>query len=550
MRLPSGLPRRLLPLLLALLLGCPTDTPDEPDPPPDEPTPAEVTCPVSQPPAFNGPVHVDVLGVDHPDAHHVGHGRDVEHADNRMGDGSVLPHSGQTFRDEVDLFLAGRDAHSDLVVARRHLSRRAQEGSPFGPAWAFNYRHTLQQLPDGDLVHHAFGRDDRFHQDGVQWVGGHGRFEHIVWSPDDPDVLLLRRPGGEELEFEVAETPEGIEGLLVRIVSPNRANAVTLGYEDAAVQPALLQRRLLSITDAFGRAGALHYEAPDRPDLVTRLVGPTGREVAYTYDDDGLLTEARLPAVTSTGGLNDYHDGVATRYRYVDADSAAAPALAAVVFPNEVAAGSDAAALSWTYLEDPEDDRLDGFVASHTAGTAEVGGTWTYEHTLVPASDSASSRDEVAVQVVDRRATVTDLRFTCAGQMLEETVHSQGRRAGGAELHSRGHTFDEDGDVVATVDVAGNTSAHEHADTAGQHRSADAHELARVRTPGALGGDQASIRTESLQEPLFNQPVRRVDARGAVTLTLYDWSPPPSTPSRRAWASSRPRWRRCSKPTA
>jgi len=526
---PARLLQFLSPLALVVFLGCRADDPakradpDEPDPTTDEPTLAEVACPVSQPPVFNAPVHADLLGVDHPDAHHVGHGRDIQHAANRMGDGSVLPHSGQVFRDEVDLALRGRDAHSDLVIARRHLSRRVQEGSPFGPAWAFNYRHTLQELPDGDLLHHSFGREDRFHRDGENWVGGHGRFEHIVWSPDDSDVLLLRRPGGEELEFAVAETEAGIEGLLVRIVSPNRANALTLGYEDAVDQPDLLSRRLLTITDAYGRSADLSYEHPDRPDLVTHLVGPTGREVTYTYDADGMLIEARLPAVTSTAGLNDFPDGIATQYRYVDADSPAAPALTAVVFPNEVAAGSGTAALSWTYLGEVSDNRLSGFVASHTAGAGDVGGTWTYAHTLVPPDESLSGLEEIEVEVVDRRDTVTDLRFTCEGQMLEETVHSQGYRDGGADLHTRSYTFDDDGDVVGTVDVAGNISTHEHADTEGQHRSADAHETARTWAAGPLGGDQASIRLESLQEPLFNHPLRQVDARGSVTVTLYDW---------------------------
>ena len=66
----------------------------------------------------------------------------------------VLLHSGQEVRTETDLFVEGRDHGVDLVLRRRHTSRRLEYGtdrldpegsvasrtpdSPFGPGWAFN----------------------------------------------------------------------------------------------------------------------------------------------------------------------------------------------------------------------------------------------------------------------------------------------------------------------------------------------------------------------------------------------------------------------------
>jgi RHS repeat-associated protein len=465
----------------------------------------------------------------------------------------ILPFNGQEMLDQTDLYIPGRDATVDVRIMRRHLSGIGQTDPHFGPAWAMNYVHTFvttdpgaapQGNGTGELLMKTFGRSDRFAKVMPNaWEGRDGRFDRLVY--DGGERALLTMPGGTVLHFKVVRRqqpgqPDVIFGQLSAIVS-TKGNMLRIRVDWNVASDAgtfARPRRILSLTDSFGRSILFNYEDPTNRNLLTRIVDFAGREVRYVYSCGGQLTQVQSFAVRSTEGLNDFPDGKTTRYTYYEQAAATEvgltlPAgaaqfaqmgldrfrasLASVVAPNEDAGGKSR--LSWTYYVEPGGDRH-GRVKTHTVGnttaTPSAGGTYQYDYQLLKPAVATENTPVSKTTVLDRRGTRTELVYTARGQLLEEKIFTAGAREGEPAAFTRTFEYNADGEPVEYTDANGIRTAYGLSSSPdSMSRGAQRNEVVREIFPApGKPADQGVIRSEKIYEPLFNRVFKEIDPRG------------------------------------
>jgi len=450
-----------------------------------------------------------------------------------MSGGRILPHSGQEIREETDLTLPGRDHPTEVRITRRHMTRMNHENSIFGPGWTFNYRIYFTREPNGDLLVNTIGRGDRFELETGStgaWLGTGARFERMTY--DGANKATMRAPSGMKMEFMCEGTPgqAGFKGILSKILSPN-GNQIAFTYESGV---GLLQRRLLKITDAFGRDVDFVYGPDGSSAWVTEIHDKTDpdliRTVQYTYDTEGRLTAVRSPTVTTTAGFNDFPNGKLTTYSYHPSnDERLKYALTAVIYPNQNADGSLWPRLTWTYLDHDSSHPLFGYVTGHTLGNTNApddlraGGEFSYAYDL--ANEGAGVNDvSIRPTVLDRRNTETRLAYNRRGLLLEEMVMADAEgssKTGEAETFTRTFAYNANGDLIearrplsqAVTDDPG-VYREAHPDITQKPRLLQKQELRRTIAADSRGGDQEDVVFEQRFEPIFNKFFLKVDPRG------------------------------------
>ncbi len=454
-----------------------------------------------QPPCHNGPPSCgSVLGVSSGCG---GGGSCSPFAMNRVGPGTILPHSGQEMREERDLFIEGRDPAVNLEIRRRHLTRVNHDRSLFGPAWSFNYRQYFEEVGGGDLDMHGFGRVDRFVRVGSNiWEGTTGRFGRMSLHDG---VMTLRMAGGTRLLFQTW-TGGGIRGVVSSIHSPND-NQIAFTYDGVGE---LLDQKLIRITESYGREVELFYEDTDYPQGISRIRDFTNREWIYDYNNLGQILSVRSPTITSTGGFNDFPNGKRTYYTYRQhPDPRLTHALTSLVLPNQLGGKP---AYEWTYHEDPALP-IFGFVSTHTIGAPDfgVGGIYHYEYQTLP---QGANGETMRVSVTDRMGTLSDLTFNRLGQLCEERVHTKGIRIGEPDSYTRSLRYNDDGMLVENRRTLGGVTELTLTDNADHPRTSHGNASLVERFADGRGADQVSIRIETIYEPVFNKVFRQVDPRG------------------------------------
>jgi len=375
-----------------------------------------------------------------------------------MPGGKIMPFNGQEMLDQTDLFIPGRDSTVDVEIIRRHLSGIKQQDPHFGPAWAVNYVHTFEAVDPGapavgngagEITMRSFGRTDRFAKVLPNiWEGRDGRFDRLVY--DGGSHAILAMPGGTMLHFKVARRqdagqPVRIFGQLSGFISA-KGNMLRIRLDwggPSTPESFAKPRRILSITDSFGRSILFNYEDPRDRNLVTRIIDFSGREVRYTYNcnNNKQLAKVRTPAIASTAGLNDFPQGKTTLYKYSAEDvvSEFGPeftatalgleqfiySIASVVAPNQGSSGETR--LEWTYYVEPGGDR-NGRVKTHTVGntaaTLAAGGTYEYDYQLLKPTTAGANDVVSRTTVTDRRGTRTELEYT--NGLLVSKAHGLG----------------------------------------------------------------------------------------------------------------------------
>lgn len=458
----------------------------------------------------------------------------------RGGRATVLPHSGQAVYEVSDLYIEGRDVGVPFEIRRRHTTRVNHDDSLFGRAWAFNYRHTFTQ--DGaDLLFKGFGREDRFEPGGTTpfggsiWDGTAGRLDRVIYNAAS-STLTLRRTGGVKMIFHVESPGGALEGHLVAIQSPN-GNALQFEYQDAAAQANLLERRLLKITESYGREILFFYTNASHPDFVTEIRDFSGRSVIYTYDAAGNMIFVRSPTVTSTGGVNDFPKGKTFSYAYRrHADDRLKHALVAVTFPIQVQAKPHFARLAWTYDEGVKPNPLFGYVESHWVGKSgsqyDPGGVYSYTYSQLSPPSPTVNDAVMLTTMQDPRGTVSELHMNMTGQMIKEVVKTNGLRASAPADYTRSYTYTNDGLLLSSERPLGGRVEIDYPDPAIWPRSSAKNPTTTTIYPDSRGANQTSLKYEVMYEPVFNQPFKTVDPRGHepgnrvsdyTTTYLYDY---------------------------
>ena len=460
---------------------------------------------------------------------------DVNPDFNRSGPAHILPHSGQEVLEQADLTIAGRDHVTQLIIKRRHVTRNDVQRSPFGPAWAFNYDHWFEQRVDGHLDMHSYGRRDLFIQDPEKpnlWIGTGGRLGRLTYGNDD--TALLRTFTGTKIKFLTSGSKGNIIGRISEIISPN-GNTLRFTYQTGGQ---LFQKKLLGITESFGRSIEFHYEDDQFTKGVTRIVDTTDpdapRQVVYRYNPQGQLLSVTSPAVTQTGH-NDFPNGKTSTYTYLN-HPRLSNAITSLTAPNQNASSPPGPSrLSWTYNTDAGNNPLFGFVTSHTVGDPGglAGGTYHYAYQIPdPIGNPGPNHVAMRTTVTDRRGTQTLLEYNRRGQLLKERIEARFRED--HDFFERGFTYNRDGDLTASENPLLGTLSEIHPDPDTTPRHMHANERFRTLVPDSRGGDQAEIRQEIIYEPIYNKPFKIIDPRGldpdsgfqadaVTTLYVYDY---------------------------
>jgi RHS repeat-associated protein len=521
-----------------------------PDP---DPEPAAPVTPESEPTSNTDAVTDDELeGIRDDcddDCLEAAAGGGVRSGENQTGSqagGKILPFNGQEMLDELDLFVLGRDPVVDVRILRRHLSGVRQHDPHVGPAWALSYVKTLMAIdpesaPTGlaseDLVLRTFGRTERYRKVAPNtWEGRDGRFDRIVYNGSG--TAMLGRPGGTMYHFHVMRNVDAggrvlIVGQLATIFS-SRGNRLRIHLDpsppsgmDALLRP----RRILSISDSFGRPILFSYEDPLHPSRLTRIVDFSGRQVRYAYTCLGQLGSVETPAVQSTAGLNDFASSEKrTTYQYVEestplgADRAALEAagqlrfevsLAGVVRPSQQSGGTSR--LAWSYYDEPGSLRH-GRVKTHSVGSSdpnEAGGTYSYDYSFLLPSSPGPNVAAVRTTVIDREGTRTELDYTSRGQLLAQQTFTRGLRSGEPAFYTRLYEYNADGETIQATDETGLRIIYIRNDTPDQPRRSQRSILSmRIEPSPGQPADQPAIDHVRVYEPVFNRVFQEIDPRG------------------------------------
>jgi YD repeat-containing protein len=516
-----------------------------------------------QPSAQSSGLSLDILGI--PTGNNPISSPEPDINPNRSGPGIVLGF-GQVVYDQTDLVIKGVDAVTDVVIARRHLSRRDQTNSIFGPAWAFNYSHTIQLNPDATaptLTVQSFGRSDTFalrSGSTTVWEGTIGRYETVSYD-GVANKYNMRMPHGTVLQFTA--DPVTKAGNLTQITSPN-GNLLVFAYETAAIQADILKRKLLTITDSFGRVTTFAYTGQAQVQTITDF---SGRVVTYVYNPAGQLTRVTSPAVTGDGPVigdkkNAFPQGKSYVYQYPTPAVAGTwkNNLLAVIFPNQVADATMTPRFQWQYDFSsavgggaPGSNPYYGYVSSFTVGKPpQIGGTFAYVYQALATLPAGVILPLAKVNTALRQTTVTDRNGNKAkyvtnylGQIMSESMTATLGQdlAGGKQVISptRSFAYNPDGQMTQQVNEMGGktqyfyTNRRDHVLTTGSNsgnsRNSEFPLTSSVQIADTRGPAGTFINSRSTYAitpddfgltPSFNQPLTMTDPRGAVTTYAYD----------------------------
>ncbi|ANM31007.1 hypothetical protein ABI59_17655 [Acidobacteria bacterium Mor1] len=450
--------------------------------------------------------------------------------------GGVHGHSGEYTRTDIDLVIPGRGF--DFVWSRTYRSREFVDTAQ-GHQWTHGYARRVEQdavNPQDRLVHDGtMARRDRYSPSTLPdcWESP-GLYRTLCQQPDGRYVLTF--PDRHQWVFRPLDGTPG-EGA-IESQSDRNGNSMTFQYD--------AQGHLDTIVDTLGRSITVSYDAQRRIDAITDFIG---RSVTYDYygpsdlgGSDGDLRSATSPTVTGTPHGNDFPQGKTTTYTYTQGFSSG-------FLDHNLLTVTDP--LGQTFVENvygatqnPGDGRFD-----RIAYQIHLGEVLAYTYPILPPDPSLPQIASTTV-VNDRSGNVSRYDFDGAAQLLRER-HFTGRapdpaapsdtlqnqavsplRAGDPPSYDTTYAYNAGG-MTTRIDLPNRSSTLLVYDEANADPLQRADLLQRTRSPGALGGDQATIqeswtyttgfsqrRVPSL-ETLFESPARPATAVAAPFLDRF-----------------------------
>lgn len=414
------------------------------------------------------------------------------------GGGAIYLHSGEYFRQEIDLTIPGRGF--DFSWTRTYRSREPI-GSGHGSQWTHSYERRVEQGPTGELLLHdgAQGRVDLYFPSPIQpgCFESPGFFRNLCIQPDGRYVLTF----ADKSEWifrpiDPADGPEG-DGFIEASVDRN-GNNMFFNYDPFG--------RLELIVDTLSRPIQVTYDLNGQIDS---LIDFTGRAVTYDYyeanDEGGSagdLKSVSTPVVTGTPHGNDFPQGKTRIYTYTTGfgDDRLNHNLLTITAPNEL-----------TYLQnaytatdiqtDLRFDRLDH--------TDLDGGRLSYTYVQVP-PDPVFPQIVSGTYVNDRAGNVSLWEFDGESRLVRETQFTgrtpdASRPTNGVQNAPVNPLRVDDPPSFETVVLHNNHSLpefiqfprgnqlHLQYDSQNQDPRLRGNLLQRVRMPGPLGGSQQTI---------------------------------------------------------
>ncbi|MGQ0444903.1 MAG: RHS repeat domain-containing protein, partial [Beijerinckiaceae bacterium] len=469
----------------------------------------------------------------------------------------IATFAGETKIHTTDSAIPGRGF--DWTFSRSYRSEaghlRPAATGDFAKDWAFNYS------------------DDRLLQDGKNIVkfGGELRTDVFIAS-DRPGVFIapmeyyeqlvfnaqgdleIRRPDGMIMTYrgfgKDPKQPTPAAGRLMQMEDRN-GNVMRFLY---GKPPGLDKLVLTTVVDTMGRDIVYRYYPADDPkpgrrgrlkdieDFRRDNKSPTGRQLRFDYDPAGNLYSVTGPKVLNTPTGNDFLAGKTYRFRYLqEADlppkvkgldrTRLLHNLLAIEHPNETAVDLDpdnpqtlrtkrnTPRERLNYGTDPKRpesfDRVLRYGIGGTNGNGvPAGGTIHYAYQQVAPYAGSTNAPFLKTRVTDRRGNLTDYVHSPFDTLLEKREYTRGFRKQEPKAFVTYSRYNHDKERVQTTLPESNSIAPRF-DENNRDRFQQGNNIRTVRTPDARrGGDQTALFSETVYEPIYQQPAAVTDSRG------------------------------------
>lgn len=488
--------------------------------------------------------------------------------------GLVHPYSGEAIYAATPLRIPGRGLSYRFTTVYRGSAEPLGEVAhdDFGAGWTINYSSDFL-VPDGENIIHFQDtlRTDTFLATGEPGVWKAPMENYVQLQPKGEEDFELRQADGTVKTYAGFNHPE-IPGRLTRIEDRN-GNFMTFHYKLAD------DRYVLdTVVDTMGRNIVYRYWKADEtanPAAIGHLKevedfrrdgSSSGRKLGFDYDTEGNLVYIHSPAVTGTPTGNDFPNGKTTGYRYIrEVDLPASIQgydrqrllhnLVGVTYPNETALefdpdnpqtlpappAGDPERLAFTYGMDPADrDTFDRVIHTRIGGMnangIAAGGTINYEYEVINPNAGDVNTAYMRTTVTDRRGNVTEYLNSPFETLIEKRELPTGLRNGEPAAYVTAHTYNHDKELIETVHPMGNRTEFVH-DVDNPDRFQQGNLIATIRFRDDRGGDQESIRTERVYEPVFNRVALSVDPRGADPSFMPPFADPTGRTPRERYAA-------------
>ncbi|MBL4850239.1 MAG: RHS repeat protein, partial [Planctomycetes bacterium] len=413
--------------------------------------------------------------------------------------------NGEEYFTRTDLFVPGRGDLS-FSFTRRYKSRITYNG-PVGHNWDHEYHEALYAAVDGSAVTR---------------VNGFGHVATWTRNPDGSykaptgyfDVLLRLPEGGWILRRPMGLKHYYYEDGRLRAREDKYGNRMLFDYDRLG--------NLDRIIDVYGREYRLaYYAAPDGFWRLRSVTDFIGRQVVYSYDQNGDLVEVRSPVSIGSSHGNDFPNGRVERYTYSSgfAEVELNHNMLTRTLPEEVATGGPPAFV-WTYGTDPNLESFDRVIARTKGGTnasgISAGGTMTLTYQAVNSGAPAGSFN-VARRIVtqtDRAGNVTEYAINEATFAIRKKELTRGLRPGEPAFYEEIREFDQDGQRTRVTYPEGNQRVFTYQSSGSRLGGMNLESVRLIAGPRGGGEDLVTTYT---YEPLFNQALSITEARGNST---------------------------------
>jgi hypothetical protein len=370
-------------------------------------------------------------------------------------------------------------------------------------------------------------------------------------DPNIPGRLVSEvDPNGNLMTFHYAQidpdnTVPGDQKFVLAYVIDTLGREIRFQYYGRTSQT--IDGRVVTVTDptgntaSFGRlAHVIDFKGDmtfDGSNASADFPGQTNnRTLTFTYDGEGNLVSETSPAVTGTPNNNDYPGGKTTRYDYMrEADIPTSITgvdrarmlhnLTAIEAPNEAATdpGNTTALanplVTFTYGTDPADPAAFDRVIAYTEGGTNVngvpaGGMIHYSYQIV-ATDARTTNDPyLQTTVTDRNGNVWQYVYSPFDTLLRQSQFTRGLRNGEPASYVTQYQYDLDKHLIKEIVPDGNTVTYVEDDN-NPDRFQQGNLLRAIQSPDAArGGDQTTITTATVYEPIYQHTAVVTDPRG------------------------------------
>ena len=498
-------------------------------------------------PCKPGPCDSGCGGGSNPGDDDGGGGSNFGDDDKKAISNSVRIYSGEKVLSITDLTIPGRGFDYRFSRAYRSQASHLRSITPddFGVDWVMSYSGDML-LEDGNNV---IACRDNLRTDPFIATTTPG-----VFVPPVEYYEELRLNGDGDYELRSADgqvktykgfTDPDIPGRLISIEDRN-GNIMRFIY----TQPAGLSKFVLTtVVDTLGRNIIYRYYDDSETNVgrrgrlqeiedFRRDNSPSGRQLTFDYDDEGNLISVTRPAVQGTPNGNDFPAGKTTEYTYTqEADIPASVTgidrerllhnLISIQYPNETALDPGNPRVSLTYGTDPSNTATFDRVLTYTIGGTNLsgvpaGGTITYDYEFTGTPFTFVNSAFLEITVTDRRGNVTEYAYSAWDTLLEKRELTRGFRTTEPAAFTTQNRYNSDKELIKTILPQGNTRDYTF-DQANADRFQNGNITNQIRArDDARGGDQTALFTNTVYEPIYQQPAVVIDSRGIDT----DFVPP------------------------